>query len=187
MIIDYNFNALLNTVNSVRNKSELPLSGVSLIKKYEGLDLVAVVDPLSGNLPITIGYGATVKADGTPFHLGDRITKKAATELLMLQLKRDYLPKLKTIPNWDSLTERQQGALLSFSYNLGANFYHDSRFKSMRKMLQNRNYGNAAKVFSLYRNPGSNCELGLLNRRRTEAYVFTYDLNNPNGTNSNLQ
>lgn len=40
---------------------KLPLPGVPLIKEFEGCYLKAYPDPLSGNLPITIGWGTTKK------------------------------------------------------------------------------------------------------------------------------
>ena len=51
---------------------------MELIKEFEGCHLQAYPDPLSGGLPITIGWGTTRKGDGSAFRLGDKITQAQA-------------------------------------------------------------------------------------------------------------
>jgi len=154
---------------------KLPLTGVSLIKKFEGFYPNAYPDPLSGGPPITIGWGATLDWHNKPWHLGDRISRKAADELLIYQLEKDYLPKLEKIPGWEKLNVRQRGALLSFAYNLGADFYGNPQFHSITKVLDRRDFKHIEKVLTLYRNPGSRVEGGLRNRRLTEAWIFQHN------------
>lgn len=55
---------------------DVPMMGIKLIKEFEGCHLNAYPDPLSGNLPITIGWGSTRKKDGSPFKLGESITQQ---------------------------------------------------------------------------------------------------------------
>jgi lysozyme len=152
----------------------LPLSGISLIKKFEGCYLRAYPDPLSGGIPITIGWGSTQKEDHSPWHLGDEISQAAADRLLIIQLEKDYLPSLERIPNWRSLTPNQQGALLSFAYNLGADFYHRPGFSRISKAINDRNWRQIEMIFELYRNPGTSVEKGLRRRRLNEAWVFLH-------------
>jgi lysozyme len=59
----------------------------------------------------------------TRFMIGNTITQDEADDLLYFQLRREFLPALQKIPHWNEMTEEMQGALLSFSYNLGAGFY----------------------------------------------------------------
>jgi len=151
---------------------KLPLTGVSLIKKFEHFYAHAYPDPLTMGDPITIGWGSTTKLDGSKWKMGDVITKKAADDLLIYQLEHDYLPQLEEIPGWDSLNVRQRGALLSFAYNLGANFYGDRRFHSISTVLNWRDWKHLKSVLILYRNPGTRVEEGLKRRRLTEAWLF---------------
>ena len=151
---------------------KLPLPGVPLIKEFEGCYLNAYRDPLSGNLPITIGWGTTKKRDGSNWKLGESITQQEADDLLMLQLENNYLPSLQKIPVWNELNTNQQGALLSFGYNLGANFYGSSSFKSMTRVLRDKKWDEIEETFLKYRNPGSNVEVGLRRRRQAEADLF---------------
>lgn len=150
----------------------LPLCGIELIKKFEGCYLEAYLDPLSGGKPITIGYGATKKIDGSEWELGDKISQREANEMLLIQLDRDYLPPLKKIPAWSELNINQQGALLSFGFNLGAHFYVARNFTSMQNMLKTKNWAIAREVFVKYRNPGTHVEEGLKRRRLAEAELF---------------
>ncbi|MBH8566745.1 lysozyme [Nostoc sp. CENA67] len=152
--------------------TKLPLSGVELIKQFEGCYLSAYPDPLTGNKPITIGWGCTRKLDGGEWKLGDRITQQQADELLLHQLENNYLPQLQKIPCWGELNINQQGALLSFGYNLGATFYGSPNFNSITTMLKTKNWALAKEVFVKYRNPGSSVEQGLKRRRLAEADLF---------------
>ncbi|TAF11354.1 MAG: lysin [Nostocales cyanobacterium] len=151
---------------------KLPLPGVALIKEFEGLFLKAYPDPLSGGKPITIGWGTTRKKDGSEWKLGETITKEEAEQLLMMQLEKNYLPPLQKIPVWDELNVNQQGALLSFGYNLGANFYGRSGFQSITRVLQNKQWDEIEETFLKYVNPGSPVEKGLRRRRQAEAKLF---------------
>lgn len=145
---------------------------IAIIKEFEGFYPNAYPDPFTGGKPITIGYGSTRRADGGEWKIGDRITQQEAETLLIAQLQRDYLPPLARIPCWATLNENQQAALLSFAYNLGANFYGASGFATISKSLRDRNFTNITAVFALYCNPGSNVEAGLRRRRNAEAKLF---------------
>ena len=151
------------------SKDDFPASGLKLIKEFEGCHLKAYPDPLSGNLPITIGWGTTRKKDGSPFKLGDKITQKAADDLLMEQCKKEFLPPLRKIPGWKEMTDGQRGALLSFAYNLGAGFYGSGDFNTITKRLKNKEWDLVPDALYLYRNPGSNVEAGLARRRKAEG------------------
>ena len=146
--------------------------GIQLIKEFEGCHLNAYPDPLSGNLPITIGWGSTQKKDGTLFRMGDTITQAEADELLIRQIKKHFLPSLKKIPYWNEMTNGQKGALLSFAYNLGANFYGSRDFNTITQRLKNKEWDLVPNALYLYRNPGSSVEKGLARRRLAEGEVW---------------
>jgi lysozyme len=154
----------------------LPESGINLIKEFEGCNLHAYPDPRTGGKPITIGWGATKKLDGSNWQLGEIITQVQADEMLITQLEKDYLPPLQKIPSWDDLTTNQKGAILSFGYNLGANFYNASGFSSISRLLKNSDIWSDTKevtrIFSLYCNPGSTVADGLRRRRTREAQLW---------------
>ncbi|WP_207714109.1 DUF4231 domain-containing protein [Scytonema sp. UIC 10036] len=162
-----------NEITATKQVStSLPMCGVELIKKFEGCYLKAYPDPLTGGKPITIGWGSTRKRDGSPWYLGESISQQEADELLIYQLETSYLPDLMKIPCWSELNPNQQGALLSFGYNLGSKFYGASNFESMTRVIKNRDWANIRETFLKYRNPGSNVEQGLRRRREAEAELF---------------
>jgi lysozyme len=147
-------------------------AGIDLIKKFEGCRLKSYPDPATGGLPITIGWGSTRKKDGSAFKLGDTITQKEADELLIAQCESQFLPSLSKIPYWREMNDNQRGALLSFAYNLGANFYGSSNFNTITKVLKNKEWSKVPDALYLYRNPGSNVEAGLARRRKAEGDLW---------------
>jgi len=134
--------------------------------------LQAYPDPLSGNLPITIGWGSTRDLNGKPFKLGQKISQKVADDLLISQIKNEFLPTLSKIPYWSEMSDGKRGALLSFAYNLGAGFYGSGDFNTITKRLKNKEWDLVPDALYLYRNPGSNVEAGLARRRKAEGKLW---------------
>ena len=160
----------------------LPKSALDLIKRFEGLELDAYPDPLSGGVPITIGWGSTKKRDGTDFKMGDKITAKEADELLEFQLSMAYLPLLEKIPYFAEMHEDMRGALLSFAYNLGAGFYGKKGFDTISRRLRNKEWDLVPEAMMLYRNAGTSVEEGLKKRRVAEGALWSQGLLKLKGT-----
>jgi len=154
----------------------LPESGIKLIKEFEGCHLKAYYDPLTGGLPITIGWGSTRRKDGTRFMIGNRITQEEADDLLYFQLRREFLPSLQKIPHWNEMNDEMRGSLLSFAYNLGAGFYGASGFNTITRVLKEKKWNEVASALEIYRNPGTKVEAGLLRRRRAEGALWNKGL-----------
>ena len=129
-------------------------------------------DPLSGNLPITIGWGSTRDLNGKPFKLGQKISQKVADDLLINQIKNEFIPTLSKIPYWSEMSDGKRGALLSFAYNLGSGFYGSGNFSSITARLKNKEWDKVPDALYLYRNPGSNVEAGLARRRKAEGKLW---------------
>jgi lysozyme len=124
-------------------------------------------------LPITIGWGSTKDFDGSPFKMCKVITQKYADALFEFDLKYRFLPILQKIPYWEQMNDYQRGALLSFAYNLGANFYNSSGYDTITRVLKNKDWSKVPATLELYRNPGSDVELGLLRRRKAEGQLWS--------------
>jgi lysozyme len=153
--------------------NSIPLSaGIELIKEFEDCILTAYKDPHTGNLPITIGWGSTKDFDGKPFKMGRKITQQYADDLFIHQIENQFLPTLKKIPYWSEMNENQQGAILSFAYNLGANFYGSPDFSTITKVLKNKEWDKVPYTLYLYRNPGTKVEAGLVRRRKAEGDLW---------------
>lgn len=143
-----------------------------MIREFEGCHLKAYPDPKTGAAPITIGWGSTRRSDGTTFMLGQFITQQQADEYLMYDVEYRFLPALQKIPYWSEMNVNQRGALLSFAYNLGANFYGSGNFNTITRILKDQKWNDVPKVLEMYRNPGSNVEAGLLRRRKAEGKLW---------------
>jgi len=159
-------------VASVTGGGDVPMMGIKLIKEFEGCRLNAYPDPLSGGLPITIGWGSTRDKNGKSFQMGDSITQAEADELLIEEAKHHFLPALRKIPHWNEMSDGKRGALLSFAYNLGAGFYGGDNFNTITKRLKNKEWDLVPDALYLYRNPGSNVEAGLARRRKAEGEAW---------------
>lgn len=134
--------------------------------------MTAYPDPLTGGLPITIGWGSTRDFNGKPFQLGQKISQKVADDLLIAQIKNQFIPALVKIPYWEEMNDNQRGALLSFAYNLGAAFYGGRNFNTITRILRDQKWHEVPKVLEMYRNPGTKVEAGLLRRRKAEGKLW---------------
>ena len=144
-----------------------------MIKDFEGCHLHAYPDPLTKGPPITIGWGSTKDFNGTPFKMGRTITQEYANKLLEFDLQNRFLPSLQKIPYWNEMNDNQKGALFSFAYNLGADFYGNTNFNSITRVLKERKWDDVPEKLLLYRNPGSNVEAGLKRRRIAEGNLWS--------------
>lgn len=145
---------------------------VKVIMKFENFFTKAYHDPRTGNLPITIGYGSTLNEKGDKFHMGETITKERASNLLTLQLKKEYIPMISKVPYWNTMSNGQKVALISFGYNLGKSFYGHTKFHTISQTLVEKKWNKVPAVFELYSNPKSNVHKGLLQRRKKEGAIW---------------
>jgi len=145
--------------------------GVKLIKDFEGLRLEAYADPLHGWKVPTIGYGSThgVKR-------GDRITQSQADAMLDAEVERIADKLAHSVPAWKEMSAQQKGALLSFSFNLGANWYGAQGFETLSKRIREKDWKAVPAALELYRNPGTSAEAGLLRRRKAEGALWAQGL-----------
>jgi GH24 family phage-related lysozyme (muramidase) len=161
-----------NSNKQETNTSTIPKEALDIIKEFEGFSSKAYYDPHTGSLPIIIGYGSTRKMDGTPFYIVETITREEGEKLLIYQLNKEFIPSLQRIPYWNEMNNKMRSSLISFAYNLGANFYNSSGFNTITRVLKEKKWNEVPNVLELYRNPGSKVEAGLLRRRRREGLLW---------------
>jgi GH24 family phage-related lysozyme (muramidase) len=152
-----------------------PKCGIDLIKKFESFSATAYPDPLTGSLPITIGWGSTRDLQGRAFKLVDVITLTQADILLHSECE-DILDELKEIPHYNEMSPEQVGALLSFGYNLGKDFYGAEGFDTITRRLRNKEWDLVPDALLLYVNPGTNVTEGLKRRRIMEGGLWNSGL-----------
>lgn len=159
--------------------STVPPSGGSavelalpLIEHFEGLELQAYPDPLSGGDPWTIGIGSTRHLDGRPVRPGDVITEAQAREMLLCYAKECEATQQRRIPTWAAMTPHQQAAILSFAFNFGAHFYSSHGFATITRNLREKEWDAIPETLLMYVNRGTHVEAGLTRRRRAEGQLF---------------
>ena len=139
------------------------MTGIELIKKFEGLRLESYLCP--AGIP-TIGYGHT---EGVK--LGQKITEEQANKLLA----DDYLEFESNVSQMVKvpLKEHQLDALVSFVFNLGINALRNS---TLLKKLNKWDYVGAAPEFDKWvfaKVKGVSTKMsGLVKRRAAERQVF---------------
>lgn len=170
-----------NNSPSAPDNAKIPQAALDIIKQFEGFYARAYPDPGTGGKPITIGWGSTVRRDGSVFRLGDTITRSDAEDLLRYQLEYKYLPQLTKLPTWGRMNSNQRSALLSFSYNLGAYWPTASGFGTIQTVVRNGQWSKIRSALLLYVNPGSRVEAGLRRRRNAEADLFLKPVSNSAG------
>lgn len=155
------------------NPSKVSSAGIEEIVKHEGEILEVYEDPVG--LP-TLGVGHLL----TPSELrampvGTKITKAQSREYLRKDLAR--FERCVTDAVRVSINQNQFDALVSLAFNIGeANFEKSS----VLRLLNRRNYLDAANAFRLWNKARKNGELvvlkGLTRRRESERALF---LKNP--------
>lgn len=146
-------------------------NGISLIKRYEGLEIVAYQD-IAGVW--TIGYGHTESV-----RPGQKITVEEAEELLIKDLNSREL-KLDgwRINNGVYLNQNQFDALMSFIYNVGFDAFKGS---TAATRLANGDQVGAAEALTWWNKARVNGKLqpvlGLTRRRAAEKELFLTPIN----------
>lgn len=129
-----------------------------LIRTFEGLYLRAYYCPAK---VLTIGYGHVVKANEP------KIISKEQAEMYLdsdVKLAAAALRVVK-VP----INEKQQSALISFVFNMGAGALATS---TLLKLLNKKDYAGAANQFGRWVNAKGKKLPGLVRRREAERKLF---------------
>ena len=134
--------------------------GIKLIKNFEGCRLEAYKCPAG---IWTVGYGHT----GSTVHQGLKISQSEADSLLKTDLiiHCNNVSKLVKVP----LNQNQFDALVSLEYNIG---YGNFSRSTLLKLLNAKNYKDAAEQFAVWRLGGGKILPGLVRRRKAEKDLF---------------
>jgi lysozyme len=148
----------------VEKQSHINASGLSIIRRFEGLRLEPYLCP--AGIP-SIGYGA-VRIGGRKVTLKTRpISKSRADELLGEQVRTFEQAVVRLISS--PLTWNEFSSLVSFCYNVGAGALQRS---TLRQKLNRGDYLGAANQFGRWRMGGGRVLLGLVRRRAEERSLF---------------
>jgi len=143
-----------------------------LISEFEGFKTEAYWDD-KGRV-WTLGKGSTTHPDGRPVRRGDTISQDQADEYMQHYVDTKVMPRMKKIPNWDRMNSNQQGALVSFAYNVGPGFYGSQNFKTITGALSSpEKWGEVPGALSLYNKSKGEVLPGLTRRRKAEGQLWS--------------
>jgi len=119
----------------------------------------------------TIGIGSTRYEDGTRVTLSDPpITRQRAEELLMWELQKECLPSvIRLCPNLSEWGPKAVGAILDFTYNLGAGNLSAS---TLRKKILAGDREAAKEQLMRWVRGGGKVLPGLVRRRAAETALL---------------
>lgn len=140
------------------------ITGVELIKKYEGFSSTAYKCPAG---VWTIGYGTTTYSNGLPVRRGETISQQTAEALLTDYLINNVRPKLEPL----KLNPCQQAALESLVYNIGWGSFSKSK---CYKALKEKDWPTFIREYDWFKG-GGKFLMGLAKRRTEELYWFFKD------------
>jgi GH24 family phage-related lysozyme (muramidase) len=137
--------------------------GLNLIKRFEGFSPATYFCP--AGYP-TIGYGHVVMP-GERERYANGISQVEATDLLEcdVQVAERAVLRLTTVP----LTDSQFGALVSFTFNLGAGTLERS---TLRRMVNRGENGDIPSELAKWVWAGGRRLPGLLRRRQAEGRLY---------------
>jgi lysozyme len=137
-----------------------------LCRRFEGLRLRPYLCPAG---VATVGYGSTRYLDGRAVQLVDApITAAHAEVLLADSLRRVYLPAvLQLCPAVDD--PRRLGAVLVFTYNLGAG---NLKASTLRRKVNAGDWGAVPGELRKWVRGGGRVLPGLVTRREAEAALI---------------
>ena len=149
--------------------TDISLNGLNAIRAYEGRALRAYQDVVG---VWTIGYGITAMDKGIGFKVGPGVTITAdqAEELLYSSIRRNYMPKVEQVLNFDRCPN-PQGAMdggLSFHFNTGG-----IGRASWPAQLMAGNMSSARTAFESWNKAGGKVVGGLVRRRASEWNIIS--------------
>lgn len=145
----------------------IPQEALSLIKAFEGYRSKPYL--CSAGVP-TIGYGSTFYTDGTRVTLNDReINLDMANTLLDYTLRTVFIPAVLRLCPVLANRPNQLGAIVSFTYNLGAGNLRNS---TLRRRINEERWEEAANELLKWNMAAGRVSRGLQRRREAERALF---------------
>ncbi len=154
-------------------------TAIALIEGFEGVEERAYVDAAGVT---TICAGLTRYPNGSPVRRDDVCSKSVCRAYLESMLKDQFIPPLTHIPGWKNFGPKRQAVLISFAWNLGADFYNKKGFETISSVLTEgaskpEVYDKLPSALSLYTKANGKELQGLVIRRKKEGDLWASESN----------
>lgn len=124
--------------------------GILTREDYVGTAMI----PTKGDVP-TVGFGSTVKEDGSPVRMGDTTTPVRAAQRSLSHIQKDEGALKRCIGEDVPLHQAEYDAYVDLAYNIGTrNFCTNPKTggpSTIVRKLQARDYAGACDAILLYR------------------------------------
>ena len=138
--------------------------GINLLRHFESYEMKAYTCPAG---VWTIGWGFT-QINGVRVKKGDIINLEEADKELIKQL-RTYENVVRKAIMIKKINQNQYDALVSLCFNIGGSSFRRS---DIVKLINNRNFIGACRIFNLWSSAAKKRSKGLLRRRMSERNLF---------------
>jgi len=150
--------------------TKISQKGLSLLKEFEGIRFKPYLCP--AGIP-TISIGCTYYPDGIKVKMDDPIISEARATEIFLNVIKHFENSVDSFTR-DDINQNMFDALVSFSYNLGANALKNSTL--LKKINLNPNDPTIEKEFLKWNKSGGKVLAGLTKRRKAEADLYFLEL-----------
>lgn len=157
---------------NIKEQYYCPEQALNIIKHFEGFRAEPYLCPAG---VWTIGYGTVRYPDGTAVTKDDAlITEEKAVEYLMdYVVERIIKTLVQTVPQYTAMNTNMHSALISFAYNLGADFMTaSSGFNTIQTVLNKKQWSKVPSALWLYRKASGQELPGLARRRKAEGDLW---------------
>lgn len=158
---------------------KISAEGLELIKNFEGFAQF----PYEDYSHWSIGYGSYVcPIEDDPYEIYPNGISHIEADEMLMQTVGNYINAVNNFAREYNipLTQNQFEALVSFTYNLGANIWkRDLSSFTIKRLLVEGDYTpeEMQDAFYMWRNAGGKENAGLAKRRLREATLFNSDIN----------
>lgn len=156
-------------------KRILPVEALDLIMEYVPFSLEAFDDALVEG-KYRVGYYSSRDVDWNPIQADCSLpNREAAFDLLEFTLHKYFLPYLREITGWYSMTDTQRAALISYAWTEGRFFFNDKKnekSKEMRSALWTRRWDAVGKIFTKEPKTGKLTPRWLFDLRQAEREAW---------------
>jgi len=120
----------------------------------EGYTPTAVI-PVKGDVP-TVGFGSTIRDDGTPVQMGDTTTPVKALQRTLAHIQKDESGIKRCVTA--ALTQAEYDTMVDFSYQYGVRALCSS---SIVKLANSGDYTGSCRAYAEYRMVKTPCPPGV--------------------------